>query len=455
MYPRVKTTPLTHFHCNVVMFSVKFQRAKHLTLFRYNSAFFNCFMYNNYIHIYGRRLFMFKIHVQIQHESLSHKINAWLEELAPAHVTFTPTLTEAHVYIKEITTLFDWIVIRRLQKAYPACIIVPLLPEKLAYSASIAIDLQLTYLLIEPVQKHKLLRAMRKIYEHVKRAPHSTFTYHDLSIELHEQHSLYYDTLLRNLIRHEFETESQFLQASKTISMEHFPNTVLFYQSFALPEASQKHSALIYDVLREHLQLPLHFLPFGKHLAILLHVPEEYSSFQQWTTGRAALEQAVEALKQVGIYAYIGIGQTFRNPMHLQLSYTQARLARRKPPANWIHLRYYDELPTHDAIQQAVQYIETHCHEPLHIPCIAKQIGFSAPYFGKLFKKETGLTFPEYVAYTRIIQSLLPLRRTTQTLEQISAEYGFNTPNYFSGIFKKIVSISPSDYRQTMEMLFK
>ncbi|MBS7345691.1 MAG: AraC family transcriptional regulator [Caryophanon sp.] len=398
---------------------------------------------------------MFSIHVQIHTASLSQKINKWLEELAPAHVTFVSSLHDAHVYIKEIVTLFDWIVIRRLQKAHPSCIIVPLLPEKLAYSAPIAIDLQLTYLLIEPVQKHKLLRAMRKIYEHVKREPQSAFTYYDLSIELNEQHSLYYDTLLRNLIRHEFETEAHFLQASKTISMEQFPNTVLFYQSFALPHASQKNSAIVYDTLREHMQVPLHFLPFGKHLAILLHVPQHYSTFQQWTTGRSAFEQAIEALKDIGIYSYVGIGQTFRDPMKLQLSYTQARLARRKPPANWIHMRYYDELPTHDAIQQAIQYIEANCHEPLNIACVAKQIGFSAPYFGKLFKKETGLTFPEYVAYTRIIQSLLPLRRTTQTLEQISAEYGFNTPNYFSGMFKKIVSISPSDYRQTTEMLFK
>lgn len=395
---------------------------------------------------------MFRICSHIQDQTLLQKINTWLNELAPARVQFVHSIDNAHVYIKEITTLFDWIIIRRLQKAHATCIIIPLLREELAYSAPIAIDLQLTYLLVEPVQKHKLLRAMRKIYTHINIEQQTAFNYSDLSIALKEKDSLYYDTLLRHLIRHEFQNETQFLEASKHISMEQFPNTVLFYQSFSIP--NDKSCGIIYDTLRQYIHTPLHFLPFGKHLAILLHVPETYSSFQQWASGTDEMKEAIEQLKTKGIYSYIGIGQTFRDPLQLYVSYAQARLARRKPPANWIHMRYYDELPKHDSILQAVQYIEAHCHESISISRVAQVIGFSAPYFGKLFKKETGLCFPEYVSYTRIIQSLIPLRRTTQTLEQISAEYGFNTPNYYSGTFKKIVTLSPSEYRQTTEILF-
>lgn len=398
---------------------------------------------------------MFHIYMHIHDESLLQKIKAWFDELAPARINFIATIEGAHVYIKEVTTLFDWIVIRRLQKTYPHCIIIPLLREELAFSASIAIDLQLTYLLIEPVQKHKLLRAMRKIYERTKQLPKTSFDYYDLSVEMTEKHSLYYDTLLRSLIRNEIHTEETFTEASRAVSMQQFPNTVLFYQSFALPYADDKSCAVVYSTLRTHLKVPLHFLPFGNHLAILVHVPPQYATFQQWPEGVARLFAAIEQLKELHIHSYIGVGQTFRNALQLHTSYTQARLARRKPPAHSVYVRYFDDLPTHDSIQQAISYIETHCDETISISQVAQIIGFSAPYFGKLFKKETGLCFPEYVSYTRIIQSLLPLRRSTQTLEQISADYGFNTPNYFSGTFKKMVSLSPSEYRQTTEMLFK
>lgn len=401
---------------------------------------------------------MLNVYINLQPSVLHTQIKLWLHELSSSNVHYTQSIEHAQLYITEINELFDWIAIRRLKRKYPKCIIIPILPEALAYSASIAIDMQLAYLLIEPLQKHKFLRAARKIYLSFQQSQlHEAFDYVDLSIEMKEAGSLYYDTLLRSIIRNEIKTESDFLDASSAISMTQFPNTVLFFQSFSLNDCvTKKNCQLVYQALGEHFgQHELHFLPFDNRLIILTYVPVEHHAFKSWAFGTTALSNAIEQLKQQQIYSYVGVGQTVSHPLDLHHSYSQARLARRKPPADSIHIRYSEELPQHESVQRAIQLIEEQCHEPINIVKISKEIGFSATYFGKLFKKETGLSFPEYVSYTRIIQTLIPLRRTTQTLEQISADYGFNTPNYFSGTFKKYVTLSPSDYRQTTEVLFK
>ncbi|WP_083998222.1 helix-turn-helix transcriptional regulator [Caryophanon tenue] len=401
---------------------------------------------------------MFNIYVHCQQPEYMQQMKEWIAELALPNITFTHSLDEASLYITQIDHLYDWITLRRIQRAYPQCIIIPIVPSKLAYSASIAVELQLAYLLIEPLQKHKFLRAARKIYTTFQQQKQqSTFDYEDLSVEMQEAGSLYYDTLLRSIIRKEIQTEQQLLQATAPISMKKFPNTVLFLQCFATGTPTPlQHCEHVYTLLKAAFaQDELHCLPFGNRLVVLIHVPNPYQSFLEWTTGIDALTQVIDTLKTAHIYTYMGIGTTVGKPLDLYHSYIQARMARRKPPANWIHMRFAEQLPKHPSILQAVDYIEKHCHEPLNISQVARVVGFSPAYFGKLFKRETGLNFPEYTAYIRIIHTLIPLRRTTQTLEQISADYGFNTSSYFSGIFKKYVTLSPSDYRHTREIFFK
>ncbi|WP_249662361.1 helix-turn-helix transcriptional regulator, partial [Lysinibacillus fusiformis] len=95
--------------------------------------------------------------------------------------------------------------------------------------------------------------------------------------------------------------------------------------------------------------------------------------------------------------------------------------------------------------------IEEHYDEQLTVGDVAKYISFSPTHFSRLFKKETGRNFVDYVAFTRLIKSLPFLRKYDYTVERISSTCGFNTPNYYSLTFKNHVGISPRDYRNTTE----
>ena len=403
---------------------------------------------------------MLRIYLEMSDEREKAEIHGWLDGLLHQQYELAEENSHAHIYIKEINRLFDWVGVKRFRKRHPRCIIVPIVHERLAHSSPIAMELQLPYLLIKPVQKNKFIRAAKKLQAIFDAHTVEPVSYGDLSTELAHTDSPFQQAFLRRLVRGEITDEKEFLEARAHVSAEKLPNTVIYLQGFLLHE-----DQLTVDLCNKIIQRTLDgllsplaevsFLSFNSFLLVLIQLPSPYASFKHWPEGVQALMAAIEQLKQQHIYLYVGIGKTFEKPLDLHTSYLQARKARKKPPLNCIHIRYFEDLATHPAIIAAIDFIEATCHEPLNIQYIARHVGFSPTHFGRLFKKETGRNFPEYVAYTRLIQSLKGLRRTNHTLEQISADYGFNTPNYYSGTFRKYVTLSPSEYRQTKEIFFK
>ncbi|MFJ7667867.1 AraC family transcriptional regulator [Lysinibacillus sp. NPDC097195] len=390
---------------------------------------------------------------------------AWLEEFLPH--TFTeckqPSVQEVAIIVYEINHLFDWVKVKRLRKNYPNSIIIPIVAVHLTYSVGIAIELNLLALVIKPLHKQKFLRIVKKLYSSYKDQQASTVTMLELSQQIPHNHtSPFREAFLRRLIRGEINNEQEIVQASSFLSTDCIPNIVFLIQGYvdvapnrpALFDAS----SVITNVLRQHFatKAPLSFLNFERYLLLLMRIPTMYTSFKHWSEGVTTLLTAIELLKRdYNIHLFIGVGGVFLQSMQVKESYSQARKARRKPPVDNIHIRFYEDLTKHEQLQKAIHYIEEHYDEQLIIGDVAKSINFSPTHFSRLFKKETGRNFVDYVAFTRIIKTLPFLRKFDYTIEKIAASSGFNTPNYYSLTFKKYVGLSPTDYRNTVEILFK
>ncbi|GAB0167269.1 AraC family transcriptional regulator [Lysinibacillus sp. CTST325] len=389
----------------------------------------------------------------------------WLEEFLPN--TFIncdePKTETSTIIVYEINHLFDWVKINRLKRNYPNSITIPIVAEHLTYSTGIAIELNLPALLIKPLQKAKFLRNVKKLYTSYKEKQASTLTMLELSQQITQDHtSPFREAFLKRLIRGEVESEQEIIQSSSFLSRHCIPNIVFLIQGYIdvnedgpIPHDA---SSVITNVFHQNFahKAPLSFLHFERYLLLLMRIPNEYTSFKHWSEGGACLLEVIEVLKKdYCIHLFMGIGGVFQDPMQVKESYSQARKARRKPPVHSIHIRFYEDLTKQEQLQKAIQYIEEHFDEQLTISDVAKYINFSATHFSRLFKKETGRNFVDYVAFTRIIKSLPYLRKYDYTIEKISFICGFNTPNYFSLTFKKYVGISPTDYRNTQEILFK
>lgn len=78
---------------------------------------------------------------------------------------------------------------------------------------------------------------------------------------------------------------------------------------------------------------------------------------------------------------------------------------------------------------------------------VAREICISPSYFLTLFKKETGLTFTDYLTGVRIGAAKDLLKGTEKTITEIAFDVGFNNSNYFSNTFKKAVGLSAKEFR--------
>lgn len=82
---------------------------------------------------------------------------------------------------------------------------------------------------------------------------------------------------------------------------------------------------------------------------------------------------------------------------------------------------------------------------------VANQFGISEKYLYTFFKEQTGMNFAEYLEQLRLKQSLVLLENTRFSISEIAQKVGFNSSNTFYKAFKRVYSISPSNYRSQLE----
>ena len=97
-------------------------------------------------------------------------------------------------------------------------------------------------------------------------------------------------------------------------------------------------------------------------------------------------------------------------------------------------------------IEQIKKYIETnYTDSKLNLTSVAQTFGFSSSYLSRKFKQETGKNFIEYLTECRI-NAAIKLAQSNTKMFKASAEVGIPDPNYFGKCFKKYTGVSYSEY---------
>ncbi len=104
----------------------------------------------------------------------------------------------------------------------------------------------------------------------------------------------------------------------------------------------------------------------------------------------------------------------------------------------------------HGIISKAMQYIDENYANNISLNDVAEAINMSYFYFSRLFKESTGQSFSDYLTAYRIEKSIELMKDERLSIKQISYDIGYNDPNYFSKIFKKLKGITPTEYRGRM-----
>jgi len=100
-------------------------------------------------------------------------------------------------------------------------------------------------------------------------------------------------------------------------------------------------------------------------------------------------------------------------------------------------------------IREVMDYIEKNYDKEITLDDIAKKVNLSYHYFSKFFKEETGRNFSDYLMEIRIEKAKEFLKDDPSlNIKEVSYMVGYRDPNYFSKIFKKIVGVKPTEYRE-------
>ncbi len=99
-------------------------------------------------------------------------------------------------------------------------------------------------------------------------------------------------------------------------------------------------------------------------------------------------------------------------------------------------------------IVRAIDYIICHLHNRISLEETAEHLKISSSYLSRLFKKETGIAFGEYVNKLKIEEAASLLLYTEYTDTEISNLLGFSSQSYFIKIFKKHTGTTPKTYKK-------
>lgn len=100
------------------------------------------------------------------------------------------------------------------------------------------------------------------------------------------------------------------------------------------------------------------------------------------------------------------------------------------------------------SIKKAIPYINEEYMNDISLESTAEYVYLSTSYFSRLFKKEMGMNFIDYLNKVRVEESKKYLADLKLSLSDIAHIVGFTDQSYYSKVFKKVQGTSPGQYRK-------
>jgi AraC family transcriptional regulator len=100
-------------------------------------------------------------------------------------------------------------------------------------------------------------------------------------------------------------------------------------------------------------------------------------------------------------------------------------------------------------LNRVLEYINANLNDKLELGVLAEVVGLNLYHFARAFKQSTGETPHQYVLRRRIERAKEFLRYSQLPVIEASARTGFVDQSHFSKVFRRIVGVAPSEYRNS------
>jgi AraC-like DNA-binding protein len=100
-----------------------------------------------------------------------------------------------------------------------------------------------------------------------------------------------------------------------------------------------------------------------------------------------------------------------------------------------------------DVVDSAILYMQEHINENISLQDLSSHYNYSASRFSSLFKQKTGYAPIDYFIQMKMQKASQQLDFSNSSVKDIALSMGFDDPYYFSKRFRKIIGLSPKQYR--------
>ena len=100
-----------------------------------------------------------------------------------------------------------------------------------------------------------------------------------------------------------------------------------------------------------------------------------------------------------------------------------------------------------DPVSLALEIMKYNYNNDLNIADLANRIFLDSAYFSRLFRRHVGMSPKQYILHLRMEAAKNLLATTNYSVKEIALTVGFRDPLYFSKLFLKATSLTPSAFR--------
>lgn len=99
------------------------------------------------------------------------------------------------------------------------------------------------------------------------------------------------------------------------------------------------------------------------------------------------------------------------------------------------------------SLEATIAFLHRHIDTNLTLNDMAQHANLSVSHFSRLFREQTGYSPLDYFIHLKMQRACVLLSVSSKNIQEISYDIGYDDPYYFSRLFKKVIGLSPSQYR--------
>lgn len=175
------------------------------------------------------------------------------------------------------------------------------------------------------------------------------------------------------------------------------------------------------------------------NLCLVITIPDHWLSVEEWIS------------HQFDIPVRLVSGEPLKSLGEIHNSFK--KLQKAMNDQNFRSIHRLDDLDAARRIEDIVSYVEKYYMEELSLEKLSNVFFLSREHISRKFKQKTGMLLSKYITKLRTDQAKRWLRETEKSIYTISLMLGYQDEKYFSKLFKKVVGMTPFEYRNGEKQL--